>query len=73
MDGRHYFSISFISILRYSLEVSSGFGRTEDVIFRIGLLNSNATYHKVDFVLRAICDGLRGIANYIPPTSTVYY
>lgn len=60
-------------LLRYSLEVSSGFGRTEDVIFRVGLLNSNATYHRVDLVLRAICDGLKVVSNYIPPTTAIYY
>lgn len=57
----------------YSLEVSSGFGRTEDIIFRVGLLNSNATYRKVDLVLRAIGEALRVAGNYIPPTAPVYY
>lgn len=57
----------------YSLEVSSGFGRTEDVIFRVGLLNSNATYQRVDYVLHAISEALRVTCNYIPPTSSVYY
>lgn len=53
--------------------MSSGFGRTEDVIFRVGLLNSNATYAKVDLVLRAISEGLRVTCNYLPPTGSVYY
>lgn len=57
----------------YSLEISSGFGRTEDMIFRVGLLNSNATYQKVDYALNAISDALRVTCNYIPPTSAVYY
>lgn len=58
---------------RFSLEVSSGFGRTEDMIFRVGLLNSNATYRKVDLVLRAISEALRATFNYVPPADTVYY
>jgi len=58
---------------RYSLELSAGFGITEGLIFRIGILNANATHQKVDFVLRALYDGLKTTSNYIAPRPKIYY
>lgn len=65
-----FFTLLFF---RYGLELSKGYGITEELIFRIGTMNANATHQKVDFALRALYDGLRNVANYLAPRSKVYY
>ncbi|XP_037028970.1 serine--pyruvate aminotransferase, mitochondrial-like [Bradysia coprophila] len=71
--GVNWNKVSDYLLESFSLEVSSGFGRTEDMIFRIGLMNSNATYRRVDYVLNALREALRVTCNYAPPTGSVYY
>lgn len=63
----------FLLIYRYSLEISRGFGITDDVVFRIGTMSSNATSQKVDLVLRALYEALKATANYIAPQTKIYY
>lgn len=58
---------------RYALELAKGYGSTEELVFRIGIMNANATHQKVDFVLRALFDALKSVANFIAPRSKVYY
>lgn len=42
-------------------------------MFRIGIMNSNATHQKVDLVLRALYEALKVTANFIAPQTKVYY
>lgn len=58
---------------RHSVEISSGFGPTLGILFRIGIMNSNATHQKVDLVLRALYDALKVTANFVAPKTKVYY
>lgn len=55
------------------MEISSGFGPTLGILFRIGIMNSNATHQKVDLVLRALYDALKVTANFVAPKTKVYY
>lgn len=58
---------------RHSVEISNGFGITEDLVFRIGIMNTNATHQKVDLVLRALYEALKMTSHYIAPQTKVYY
>lgn len=55
------------------MEISTGFGITHGIIFRIGTMNTNASHQKVDLVLRALYEALKTTANYIAPQTKVYY
>lgn len=60
-------------LFRHSVEISTGFGITNGIIFRIGIMNTNATHQKVDLVLRALYEALKTTANFIAPQRKVYY
>lgn len=60
-------------MFRHSVEISTGFGITKDIVFRIGIMNTNATHQKVDLVLRALYEALKTTANFIAPQTKVYY
>lgn len=55
------------------MEISTGFGITQGIIFRIGTMNTNATHQKVDLALRALYEALKTTANFIAPQTKVYY
>lgn len=55
------------------MEVSNGFGITKGIIFRIGVMNTNAIHQKVDLVLRALYEALKSMANFVAPQTKVYY
>lgn len=68
----------FLAILtivqrRHSVEISNGYGLTQGILFRIGIMNSNATHQKVDLVLRALYEALKVTANFVAPKTKVYY
>lgn len=58
---------------KHSVEISNGFGITKDIVFRIGIMNTNATHQKVDLVLRALYEALKTTVNFVAPKTKVYY
>lgn len=63
--GVDWKKVSEYAMNKYFLEISGGLGPTANKVFRIGLMGENATFEKVDLVLRILREAIQNTSNVV--------